>query len=74
VAWAQGLAAVFTVLLLLALLPVMGVAGAAVASTIAYGVALAPMLYRLLRAPRRPGIHARRSAPGGRLGQESQGR
>ena len=33
VAWAQGLAAVFTVVLLFALLPVLGVAGAAIAST-----------------------------------------
>ena len=44
VAWAQGLAAVFTVVLLFALLPVVGVAGAAIASTVAYGVALAAML------------------------------
>jgi Na+-driven multidrug efflux pump len=52
VAWAQGLAAVFTVVLLLALLPVVGVAGAAIASTVAYGVALAAMLRSLLRLPR----------------------
>ncbi|MGH3274078.1 MAG: oligosaccharide flippase family protein [Streptosporangiaceae bacterium] len=51
VAWAQGLAAVFTVVLLLVLLPVMGVAGAAVASTVAYGVALAAMLRSLWRLP-----------------------
>ena len=37
VAWAQGLAAIFTIILLLMLLPTMGVIGAAVASTIAYG-------------------------------------
>jgi O-antigen/teichoic acid export membrane protein len=51
VAWAQGLAAVFTVLLLLALLPVIGIYGAAIASTISYGIALAAMLNRLLRRP-----------------------
>ena len=52
VAWAQGLAAVFTVVLLFALLPVLGVAAAAIASTIAYGVALAAMLRSLRRLPR----------------------
>ena len=56
VAWAQGLAAIFTVVLLFALLPVMGVAGAAIASTVAYGVALAMMIRSLWRLPR----HARR--------------
>jgi O-antigen/teichoic acid export membrane protein len=55
VAWAQGLAAVFTVVLLLALLPIVGVYGAAIASTAAYGVALAAMLRSLRRLPR----HAR---------------
>lgn len=48
VAWAQGLAALFTVALLWALLPVVGVYGAAIASTIAYGIALLAML-RFLR-------------------------
>ena len=52
VAWAQGLAAVFTVVLLIALLPVIGVYGAAIASTAAYGVALAAMLRSLHRLPR----------------------
>ena len=51
VAWAQGLAAIFTVVLLFALLPVVGVAGAAIASTVAYGVALAAMLRSLWRLP-----------------------
>lgn len=51
VAWAQGLAAAFTVVLLLILLPVMSVAGAAIASTVAYGVALAAMLRSLWRLP-----------------------
>jgi O-antigen/teichoic acid export membrane protein len=51
VAWAQGLAALFTVVLLLLLLPFIGVAGAAIASTIAYGVALAGMLRSLWRLP-----------------------
>jgi O-antigen/teichoic acid export membrane protein len=52
VAWAQGLAAVFTVVLLIALLPLVGVAGAAIASTVAYGIALAVMLRQLWRLPR----------------------
>jgi O-antigen/teichoic acid export membrane protein len=59
VAWAQGLAAVFTVALLFALLPLVGVYGAAIASTVSYGVALAVMLRRLFRLPR----HARGSGP-----------
>jgi O-antigen/teichoic acid export membrane protein len=49
VAWAQGFAVVFTVVLLFALLPTLGVCGAAVASTVAYGIALAVMLYFLRR-------------------------
>jgi O-antigen/teichoic acid export membrane protein len=52
VAWAEGLAAVFTVALLLALLPLVGVYGAAIASTIAYGAALAAMLRCLKRLPK----------------------
>lgn len=44
VAIAQGLAAAFTVVLLIALLPTAGVAAAAIASTVAYGIALAVML------------------------------
>jgi O-antigen/teichoic acid export membrane protein len=59
VAWAQGLAAIFTVVLLLVLLPMVGVAGAAIASTVAYGIALAAMLRRLRRLPR----HARGNGP-----------
>jgi O-antigen/teichoic acid export membrane protein len=55
VAWAQGLAAVATVALLVALLPVVGVAGAAIASTVSYGVATGVMLRSLWRLPR----HAR---------------
>lgn len=57
VAWAQGLAAIFTVVLLVALLPVVGVYGAAIASTAAYGAALAVMLHSLRHLPR----HARGS-------------
>jgi O-antigen/teichoic acid export membrane protein len=49
VAWAQGIAAIFTVALLFALLPLVGVYGAAIASTVSYGVALAVMLRRLSR-------------------------
>ena len=54
VARAQGFAAVFTVILLLALLPFVGVAGAAIASTVAYGISLAVMLCCLWRLPREP--------------------
>jgi O-antigen/teichoic acid export membrane protein len=52
VAAAQGLAAVFTVILLFALLPSTGVAAAAIASTVSYGVALAVMIRWLWRPPR----------------------
>ena len=64
VARAQGLAAVFTVILLVALLPVAGVYGAAIASALAYGVALLMMLLALRRLPSdSPGPrHARRPA------------
>ncbi len=55
VAWAQGLAAVFTVVMLIALLPIIGVYGAAIASTVAYGIALAAMIRSLRHLPR----HAR---------------
>lgn len=51
VARAEGLAAVFTVVLLIVLLPTVGVAGAAIASTVAYGTALAVMLRSLHRPP-----------------------
>ena len=49
VAWAQGVAAVATVGLIFALLPLFGVRGAAMASTAAYSVALAVMLRSLWR-------------------------
>jgi O-antigen/teichoic acid export membrane protein len=52
VAWSQGTAVIFTVVLLIVLLPVIGVSGAAVASTVAYGVALGVMLARLRRLDR----------------------
>jgi O-antigen/teichoic acid export membrane protein len=58
VAWAQGFAAIFTIVLLISLLPVVGVFGAAIASTIAYGIALVIMLRALRRRPR----HARRGS------------
>ena len=51
VAAAQGLAVVFTVILLITLLPVAGVAAAAIASTVAYGIALAAMVRALWRRP-----------------------
>lgn len=57
VAWAQGLAAVLTVSLLLILVPIIGVYGAAIASTVAYGVALTAML-RSLRRVRQPASEA----------------
>jgi O-antigen/teichoic acid export membrane protein len=49
VAQAEGLAAVFTLILLAALVPFIGVYGAAIASTVAYGVALVIMLISLRR-------------------------
>lgn len=55
VARAEGMAAVFTVVLLLTLLPAVGVYGAAIASAVAYGVALAVMLLSLHRLPAQPG-------------------
>jgi O-antigen/teichoic acid export membrane protein len=51
VAASQGLAAIFTVVLLFALLPLAGVAAAAIATTVAYGVALAAMIRCLWRLP-----------------------
>jgi O-antigen/teichoic acid export membrane protein len=71
VAWAQGLAAIFTVVLLLALLPFVGVYGAAIASTVAYGIALAAMLRSLWRLPheRDEGEQVVTGVPG-RLGTE----
>jgi O-antigen/teichoic acid export membrane protein len=51
VAAAQGFAAVGTVILLVALLPSTGVAAAAIASTVAYGTALAVMIRWLWRPP-----------------------
>jgi Na+-driven multidrug efflux pump len=42
---------VFTVVLLVVLLPVAGVYGAAIASAVAYGVALVMMLLSLRRLP-----------------------
>ncbi|MHB1593660.1 MAG: FkbM family methyltransferase [Streptosporangiaceae bacterium] len=53
VARAEGLAAMFTVVLLIALLPVVGVYGAAIASTVAYGVSLVVLLWSLHRLPGR---------------------
>jgi O-antigen/teichoic acid export membrane protein len=60
VAIAQGLAAVFTVILLVALLPSTGVAAAAIASTVSYGVALAVMIRCLWRPPYTSGARHRR--------------
>jgi O-antigen/teichoic acid export membrane protein len=52
VAVGQGIGAVVTLVLLAALLPTAGVAGAAIASTVAYGTALAVMIHWLRRPPR----------------------
>jgi O-antigen/teichoic acid export membrane protein len=54
VARAQGPAAVILVALLLVLLPVAGVMGAAIASTVSYAIALAMMLRSLRRRPDGP--------------------
>ncbi|MGH3217619.1 MAG: oligosaccharide flippase family protein [Streptosporangiaceae bacterium] len=54
VAWAQGIAAIFTVVLLFALLPLVGVYAAAIASTVSYGIALTAMLQRLSRLSHLP--------------------
>jgi O-antigen/teichoic acid export membrane protein len=51
VAWSQGPAAVFLVVLLIVLLPGIDVMGAAISSTVAYGIALALMLWWLRRLP-----------------------
>jgi O-antigen/teichoic acid export membrane protein len=65
VARAQALAAVFTVILLVALLPVVGVYGAAIASAVAYGVALVVMLMRLRRLPSNSSGPRHRRRPAG---------
>jgi O-antigen/teichoic acid export membrane protein len=63
VAAAQGVTAVGAVILLVALLPVAGIAAAAIASTIGYGTALALMIRWLRRPPRpRPARHRSRRA------------
>jgi antigen flippase len=51
VARAEGIAVVFTLVLLAALLPVLGVTGAAIASTVPYGISLTLMLRQLWRTP-----------------------
>lgn len=51
VAWAEGTAVIATLVLLAALLPVIGVTGAAIASTVPYGISLALMLRALWRIP-----------------------
>lgn len=64
VAMAQGLTAVCAVILLVGLLPVAGVMAAAIASTIAYGMALALMVRWLSRPPRRGQARHRRGPDG----------
>jgi O-antigen/teichoic acid export membrane protein len=56
---AEGVAAIFTVALIFALLPLVGVYSAAIASTVSYLVALVVMLRRLLRTP----FHSRQAPP-----------
>jgi len=63
VARAEGLAVAFTVILLVVLLPVAGVYGAAIASTVAYGVALVVMLLSLRRLPSHSSGPRRRKRP-----------
>jgi O-antigen/teichoic acid export membrane protein len=60
VAVAQGLAAISTVILLVALIPRMGAAAAAIASTVSYGTALALMIRWLRRPPRTTSARHRR--------------
>jgi O-antigen/teichoic acid export membrane protein len=63
IAVGQGVSAVVTVMLLVALLPLIGVYGAAIASTVAYGVALAIMLVSLWRLKYRyVGKHSKRDS------------
>jgi O-antigen/teichoic acid export membrane protein len=62
VALAQGLAAVATVILLVVLLPSTGVAAAAIAQSVAYGVALAVMIRLLGRPPAQARARHRRAA------------
>ena len=68
VAWAQGIAVILTIVLIFALLPLVGVYSAAIASTVSYGVALAIMLYRLSRLPSHASDRLRQSK---RLGSAS---
>ena len=51
VAWAQGIAAIIAISMIFTLVPLMGINGAAVASTVAYGIAFAAMLLSLARLP-----------------------
>ena len=51
VAWAQGIAVMLTLFLIIALLPLVGIYGAAIASTVSYGAALSIMLRRLSHLP-----------------------
>ncbi|HUN36324.1 MAG TPA: oligosaccharide flippase family protein [Trebonia sp.] len=68
VGMAQGLTAVCGVILLITLLPVVGVMAAAIASTIAYGMALALMIRWACRPARRARARHRRSR--GRAGHQ----
>jgi O-antigen/teichoic acid export membrane protein len=73
VAIGQGVAAVATMVLLFALLPSTGVTAAAIASTVAYGTALAVMIHWLRRPPR-AGQARHRRAPAPQGGRPHPGR
>ncbi len=72
VARAEGLAAVFTVVLLLALLPAYGVRGAAIASAVAYGVALVVLLLSLRRLPATRPVPKHRRHPAGKAPSQGE--
>jgi O-antigen/teichoic acid export membrane protein len=74
VAAAQGLAAVFTVILLIVLLPGLGVAAAGVATSVAYGVALIVMIRYLWRPRHADQPTSRQTTEEGLCVSESSGR
>jgi O-antigen/teichoic acid export membrane protein len=61
VAIGQGIGAALTVALLLLLLPIWGIVGAAVASTLAYALTFAVLLFTLRRSPLRQQPHSLQS-------------
>jgi O-antigen/teichoic acid export membrane protein len=73
VAISEGLAVVFTVVLLVILLPVVGVASAAIASTVAYGVALMAMIRCLMRMPHEESLPPVTPSDGAATGETTSG-